>query len=120
MGMTEWQVRGALGEDAAVDYLRKNGFQIVERNWRAGKSEVDIIATRYDEIHFIEVKTRKVGSLTSPEEAINPQKVRALRRAASAYMAQSCSDLEPCFSLIAIEVIGSEVAELRFVESMLD
>lgn len=118
--MTERQVRGALGEDAAVEYLRKNGFQIVERNWRVGKSEVDIIATRYDEIHFIEVKTRKAASLTSPEDAINHQKVRALRRAASAYMAHSCSNLEPCFSLIAIEVVGEQVVELRFVESMLD
>ena len=62
--MTEKQQRGALGEQAAVEYLRQNGFMIVEQNWREGKSEVDIIALRYDELHFVEVKTRKANSMT--------------------------------------------------------
>jgi putative endonuclease len=104
---TEKQIRGALGEQAAVDYLRRNGFMIVERNYRIGKSEVDIIASRYDEIHFVEVKTRKYGSMTAPEEAINEQKMRAMRRAASAYMAMCGCQLEPRFSLIAVEMIFS-------------
>ena len=118
--MTEKQVRGALGEQAAVDYLRQNGFMIVERNYRIGRSEVDIIASRYDELHFVEVKTRKFGTMTAPEEAINEQKMRAMRRAASAYMAQSNSLLEPCFSLIAIEMVGDKVESLRFIENALE
>ena len=116
---TEKQIRGALGEQAAVDYLRRNGFMIVERNFRVGKSEVDIIASRYDEIHFVEVKTRKYGSMTAPEEAINEQKMRAMRRAASAYMAMCGCQLEPRFSLIAVEMIGNRVESLRFVEDAL-
>lgn len=115
--MTEKQVRGALGEQAAVDYLRKSGFMIVSLNWRVGQSEVDIIATRYDEIHFVEVKTRKAGSMTTPEDAINERKMRAMRRAASAYLAQNGCDLEPCFSLIAVEMIGDRVESLRFIEN---
>ncbi len=117
--MTERQQRGALGEAAAVDYLRRNGFMIVERNYRIGRSEVDIIAQRYDELHFVEVKTRKAGSMTAPEEALTEQKLRAMRRAASAYMAQHRSMLEPRFSLIAIDVVGNEVVSLRFVEDAL-
>jgi putative endonuclease len=117
--MTEKQVRGAIGEQAAVDYLRQNGFMIVERNYRIGRSEVDIIASRYDELHFVEVKTRKSGSMTAPEEAINEQKMRAMRRAASAYMAQRHSMLEPKFSLIAVEMGGDRVETLRFVEDAL-
>ena len=117
--MTEKQIRGALGEQAAVDYLRQNGFMIVERNYRIGRSEVDIIATRYDELHFVEVKTRKISSMTAPEEAITEQKMRAMRRAASAYMAQRHSMLEPKFSLIAVEMIGDRVEALRFVEEAL-
>ena len=116
---TEKQLRGAIGEQAAVDYLRQNGFMIVERNYRVGRSEVDIIATRYDELHFVEVKTRKFSSLTAPEEAINEQKLRAMRRAASAYMAQHHSMLEPKFSLIAIEMVGDRVEALRFVDDAL-
>lgn len=116
---TERQIRGAIGEQAAVDYLRQNGFMVVERNYRIGRSEVDIIASRYDELHFVEVKTRKYGSMTTPEDAINEQKLRAMRRAAAAYMAQHHSMLEPKFSLIAIEVVGERVESLRFVEDAL-
>lgn len=117
--MTEKQQRGALGEQAAVDYLRQQGFMIVERNWRVGRSEVDIIALRHDELHFVEVKTRKFGSMTAPEEALTEQKSRAMRRAATAYMAQHNSPYEPRFSLIAIDVVGERVEELRFVEDAL-
>lgn len=116
---TEKQIRGALGEQAAVDYLRQKGFVIVERNYRIGRSEVDIIASRYDELHFVEVKTRKYGSLTSPEEALTEQKLRAMRRAAAAYMAHHHSMLEPKFSLIAVEMVGERVEALRFVEDAL-
>lgn len=118
--MTERQIRGAIGEQAAVDYLRQNGFMIVERNYRVGRSEVDIIASRYDELHFVEVKTRKYGTMTAPEEALTEQKARALRRAASAYIAQHRSMLEPRFSLIAIEIVGERVESLRFVEDALE
>ena len=118
--MTEKQQRGALGEQAAVDYLRQHGFMIVERNYRIGRSEVDIIASRYDELHFVEVKTRKYGSMTAPEDALTEQKARAMRRAASAYMAQHRSMFEPRFSLVAIEMIGERVESLRFVEDALE
>ncbi len=118
--MTEKQIRGAIGEQAAVDYLRQNGFIIVERNYRIARSEVDIIAIRHDELHFVEVKTRKFGTMTAPEEAINEQKLRAMRRAASAYMAQHNSMLEPRFSLVAIEMVGDRVEALRFVEDALE
>ena len=114
--ITERQQRGAIGEQAAVDYLRQQGFMIVERNWRAGKSEIDIIASRYDELHFVEVKTRKFGTMTAPEDALTEQKARAMRRAASAYMAQHRCMLEPRFSLVAIEMVGDRVETLRFVE----
>ena len=114
--ITERQQRGAIGEQAAVDYLRQQGFMIVERNWRAGRSEIDIIASRYDELHFVEVKTRKFGTMTAPEDALTEQKARAMRRAASAYMAQHRCMLEPRFSLVAIEMVGDRVETLRFVE----
>lgn len=117
--MTERQQRGAIGEQAAVDYLRQNGFMIIERNWRVGKSEIDIIASRYDELHFVEVKTRKFGTMTAPEDALTEQKARAMRRAASAYMAQHSCMLEPRFSLVAIEMIGERVEALRFVQDAL-
>ena len=77
---------GRRGEQAAVDYLRRAGFAILERNWRSGRYELDIVARRWDELHFIEVKTRRAGGLTTPEEAITPRKFASLRRAAEAYI----------------------------------
>lgn len=118
--MTERQVRGALGEQAAVDFLRRRGFMLVERNYRVGHHEVDIIALRDDELHFIEVKTRKVGSLTAPEEAIDERKARTMRRVASSYLAIRNTPYEPRFSMVAIEVAGEEVVDIRFVEDIIE
>ena len=80
---------GRRGEQAAVDYLRRAGFAILERNWRSGRYELDIVARRWDELHFIEVKTRRAGGLTTPEEAITPRKFASLRRAAASRAART-------------------------------
>ena len=117
---TEKQIRGALGEQAAVDFLRKMGFILVERNYRIGYSEVDVIAQRDDELHFIEVKTRKVSSLTAPEEAINERKARTMRRVASSYMSMRRLPYEPRFSMVAVEVAGNEVVNIRFIEDIVE
>ena len=79
--MSDTRLRGAEGEEAAVAWLRTNGFLIVDRNWRMGRYELDIVASRHDRIHFVEVKLRGAGGLTSPEEALTPAKRRALRAA---------------------------------------
>lgn len=101
--MTEKQHTGARGEDRAADYLRENGFELLHRNWRTGRYELDIVAQRGQFIHFVEVKTRRAGSLTTPEEALTPAKFRSLLSAARAYMAIHRIDAEAQFDLIAIE-----------------
>ena len=74
---------GRAGERAAVEYLRGAGYEICVLNWRSGRYELDIVARKAGIVHFVEVKTRRVGSLTPPEAAVTPQKFRALTRAAS-------------------------------------
>lgn len=114
MGIT--QQIGQRGEDAAVDYLRRHGFLILERNWRNGRYEIDIIARRWDELHFVEVKSRKSGSLTTPEEAINAKKFQSLRRAAALYMALHHSPEEPLFDLAAVEILPTGACEVTLIE----
>lgn len=109
--------RGDLGEQAAADWLRRNGFLIMERNWRYGRYEIDIIASRWDTIHFVEVKTRHAGSLTSPEDAITDDKMRALRKAAAAYLARHRSTMELQFDLIAVEIMPDGASDVRYVEN---
>lgn len=76
---------GNRGEDAAVEWLRERGYYIVERNWRAGSYEIDIIAQRFDTMHFVEVKTRHISGWQSTYDSINEQKRRTLRRGAMLY-----------------------------------
>ncbi len=111
---------GRRGEQAAVDYLRRAGYAILERNWRSGRYELDIVARRWDELHFVEVKTRRAGGLTTPEEALTPRKFSALRRAAEAYMAQHRVCLEPQFDLAAVDVFPDGTLCVRFTERAME
>ena len=102
--MTEKQQRGALGEQAAVDYLRQNGFMIVERNCRIGRSEVDIIASRYDELHFVEVKTRRQSIQAPPQENVDRMKQQRIARAAKSFLKRrrQHEHLECFFDIFAV------------------
>lgn len=118
MGAT--QQIGQRGEELAVDYLRDNGFVILERNWRNGRYEIDIIAQRWDEIHFVEVKSRKAGGWTTPEQAITRSKFESIRRAARLYMALKHRREEPLFDLCAVESYPDGRFEIRLVENAME
>ncbi len=107
---------GTLGEQAAVDFLRSKGFYIRERNWRNGRYEIDIIAEKWGEIHFVEVKTRKAGGWSTPEMAITREKFNSLRHAAAAYLGMISHRGEHQFDLIAVEMLEMKVVELRYIE----
>lgn len=78
---------GTVGENIAVDYLVKNGFKILERNYRPGKlGEVDIIARENEYICFIEVKTRTSRLFGTPAEAVGHGKREKLRKLAWTYI----------------------------------
>ena len=73
------------GEDMATAYLKKKGYQIVERNFRRGYGEIDIIAVKDNTLVFIEVKTRTSNKFGSPLEAITPWKLASLTKTAQFY-----------------------------------
>lgn len=111
---------GMAGEEAAAEWLRANGFEILFRNWRSGRLELDIVATCFDRIHFVEVKTRKAGGLTSPEEAIDRNKQKTLKRAASLFLATYDVSLEPQFDLIAVEHWPDGQLDVRYVPDVVE
>lgn len=84
--MTAAAETGRAGERAATEYLRRAGYEICALNWRQGRYELDIVACREGVLHFVEVKTRRSGSLTPPEAAATQRKFRALSRAAACYL----------------------------------
>jgi putative endonuclease len=75
------------GEELAVAHLTSHGFEILDRNWRAGHAELDIVAIEGDVVAFVEVKTRR-GGPQDPLEAISREKRRLMRRAAATWISR--------------------------------
>ncbi|WP_408643039.1 YraN family protein [Thermosinus carboxydivorans] len=69
---------GKMGENAAADYLARNGYKILMRNYRCRIGEIDIVAERQGTIVFVEVKTRSSEKFGFPAEAVNYRKQQKL------------------------------------------
>ena len=77
---------GKLGEDIACDFLRSIGHTILERNWRNGHLEIDIISFDTDGIHFVEVKTRRLSVQAPPQDNVNSGKQSRIAKAAKGFL----------------------------------
>ncbi len=99
--MAEHNSLGKWGEQVVVDYLVAEGYAIDQRNWRLGHLEVDIIATRGNDIAFVEVKTRKTNDV-NPLDAINKAKIRHMVTAANTYLRMMRVTLRPRFDVAAV------------------
>ena len=110
---------GQGGEDAATEWLRERGYYIVERNWRVGHYEIDIIAQHYDTLHFVEVKTRRNSGWQSAYDSINDAKIRSLRRGAMAFRTIRRIQLNLQFDLIAITVDAFGNHTIEYTENIL-
>ncbi|WP_147819954.1 YraN family protein [Salidesulfovibrio onnuriiensis] len=101
--MVRRKQRGQLGEDAAARHLESKGYRILQRNWRHGRLEVDLVCRHGEELVFVEVKTRRAGGLTRPEDALGRQKIERLVRAAGLYLSEhDCWELPCRFDLVAV------------------
>ena len=78
---------GKIGENIAANYLTKNGFTILDRNYRSGRfGEIDIIAAENEYICFIEVKTRTSSLFGTPIEAVGYEKRKKIKTLAWIYL----------------------------------
>ena len=93
---------GHKGEAIACDYLADKGYQILEKNWRFSRAEVDIIAKDGEILVFIEVKTRSNNTFAEPEEAITSKKEALMADAAAIYMEKIGHDWEIRFDIITV------------------
>ena len=98
---------GKEGEQLAVDFLQKKGYQILDRNWRFQKAEVDIIAQVSKTLAVVEVKTRSTSEFGNPQDFVKPQKIRLLVNAVDEYVQQNDLDVEVRFDIIAITKKGN-------------
>jgi putative endonuclease len=113
--MAEHNETGRRGEKLAVEFLRGNGFEILECNWRSRHEEIDIIARDRQELVIIEVKTRTAKSFGRPEEAVSLKKQRNLVNAAEDYIKRRNSQLETRFDILSI-VFHGERSEIRHIQ----
>ncbi|MAK35070.1 MAG: YraN family protein [Flavobacteriaceae bacterium] len=94
---------GKLGEVLAATFLQREGYAILERNWRFQKAEIDIIAQKdVDTIVFVEVKTRNSAFFGDPQSFVTPSKVKLLVKAANEYLISNQLEAEARFDIIAV------------------
>lgn len=100
---------GILGEKLARDFLKKQGYHIIETNYRCPEGEIDIVARDKDSLVFVEVRTKTSPDFGSPEESITTAKKERLRAVASSYL-QTHDNLSSSWR---IDVVAVELDQKR-------
>ena len=116
---------GFLGETAAARFLQRRLYRIVERNYTAGKYEIDIIAESLRHIVFVEVKARtqqpqSIGRYGHPSAAVNHRKRAFLVEAARQYLAFHPSRKQPRFDVIEIYLSPDKSPKILKIAHMKD
>jgi putative endonuclease len=93
---------GKKGEQLAVNHLLEQGYDIIERNYRFERAEVDIIAQKKDTLAIIEVKTRSTSDFGNPQDFVKPKQINNLVKAVDEYVTVNELDVEVSFDIIAI------------------
>ena len=111
---------GRLGEDLATDYLRHEGYRILERNWRVRYGEIDIIAaTPTSYLVFVEVKTRRSTSAGIPAAAVTSTKYQRRRQLAAMWMVQKQAHAAGVrIDVISLEARGDHTLVLDHLRSV--
>ena len=91
---------GTLGEDLAVHYLQGKGYQILERNYRFDRAEIDIIAKKTNTLISVEVKTRSSLAFGNPQDFLKPKQMQRLIKAMNDYVIRNDFDVEVRFDVI--------------------
>ena len=116
--MSESYELGKKGEEIALNYLKKNGYQIVEQRWHYHHLELDIIAidTATNELVAVEVKTRRSGLWGTPEKAVDMKKMRHMVNATDVYMRMNWVRMPVRFDIIAVLMPKGERMSLRHMK----
>lgn len=116
--MAEHNELGEMGEALAFNWLKKNDFEILHRNWRYSYHEIDIIATKNNLLHIIEVKTRTSNNAGYPEEFVTKKKFKNLQRAAEEYLYQHPEFKNIQFDILAITLPKYKEPEYFLIEDV--
>ncbi len=106
---------GKKGEQTAINYLLSKDYEIVEKNYRFQKAEIDIIAQKKDTLICVEVKTRSTAYFGNPQDFIDKKKIQLLVKAMDYYVIDKDLDVEVRFDIIAIINQNNEM-EIEHIE----
>jgi len=107
---------GKDGEKIAISFLKKRGYQILEKNYRCRLGEIDIVAKDKEKIVFVEVKTRSSLIFGLPQEAVSYSKQLRLTRLALTYLSYHKLKDIPCrFDVVGILMQGKKVKEIQLI-----
>ena len=112
---------GENGEKRVAEFLRKNGFSVVKRNYQCRYGEIDIIAENKQYILFVEVKTRKENALISGIEAVNSHKQQRIVLAAQDFITKTLCEKQPRFDVAEVTVTektdGGMAFNLKYIKN---
>ncbi len=117
--LTEKQLSGNAGEAAALEYLQKLGYSLLEKNWRQGHSEIDLIMNDGGCVVFCEVRTHNEEKLhyTSQSESISYNKKVSLSKGAACYLSTIISPTQPCrFDVVEVTLEKGKVKEINHIK----
>jgi putative endonuclease len=109
---------GKSGETLACGYLEQQGFTVLFRNWRHSHYEIDIIASKNDILHFIEVKTRRSLLFGQPEESVSKKKFRNMLQGAKAFLFQHRGWKRVQYDVLSITMLKDQLPEFLLLEDV--
>jgi len=109
---------GNRGEKIAANFLRKQGYRIIEKNYHSRLGEIDIVAKEDESIVFVEVKTRRSTDFGLPEEALSYDKRRRLSKLALGYLAhRRIKDTNCRFDVVSILMDTNKVKHVKLIKN---
>lgn len=112
------QALGRKGEEVAVDFLKKQGYRIIKRNYRCRAGEIDIVVKEGSSLVFVEVKSRRSTHFGLPEEAVSYEKRRHLTRVALGYLTHHRIKETKCrFDVVSVLMNENGVKEIRLIKN---
>jgi len=108
---------GKNGEDLAAEWLSAKGFAILTRNWRQGRYEIDIIASRHDVLHIIEVKSRNSTLFGAPEESVSKKKLNNILQGAAGWLVEYPGHKRIQYDVLAI-TLNKSTPEYFLIEDV--
>jgi putative endonuclease len=108
--------KGKQAEDLAVSFLKRKGYQIVSRNYRHQRGEIDIIANYFGTYVFVEVKSRSSTDFGMPEDSVHTRKETLVRQTAEHYLIWHDIRSPIRFDVVSIVWLDAENTEISHFE----